>query len=217
MRQRRRTPTALPPVLTASRVAAGRREPSPHERGFPNADEPAVTIRTPMAQEPPAMGWECGAEHGAPGSNCVHCDTRLESGANVEDADGHGASPLTQIGFYDPGDARIGSAKSRVPPGRLESSGQRAPLRTRSPRGCDRQMGRFLFVKSSKSLVHECTGVRISKVSISAAAADYTPLEYRINNPLQQKMMGQSHVTHQNRKAETSDPDSTCPRPIGSG
>jgi hypothetical protein len=88
-----------------------------NERGFPDADEAAVAIATPMTKKLPAIG--CASleyEHGheVSGAAQARLNARLESRTNIEDGDSHDASPLAQIGFSDPGDARIGSALDRA-------------------------------------------------------------------------------------------------------
>jgi hypothetical protein len=89
-----------------------------HKGRFPDADEAAVVIATPMTNKLPAIGrarleYELGHEVSSPAH--VRFNARLESGTNIEDGDSHlRVSLVSQIGFSDPGDARIGWALDRA-------------------------------------------------------------------------------------------------------
>ena len=90
------------------------------------------------------------------------------------------ALPILQIGCSDRGRENRKRASSCAPPGRLESPWQWAPSRTRSPRDRGHQMGRYSLAGSSNPLPGKCTAAAAATLSIFTAA-EYTPLEYRVN------------------------------------
>jgi hypothetical protein len=93
-------------------------EPKRTSADFPDADEAAVVIATPMTKKLPAIGrarleYELGHEVSSPAH--VGFNARLDSWTDIEDGDSHlRVSLVSQIGVSDPGGARIGWALDRA-------------------------------------------------------------------------------------------------------